>query len=115
MLFRSSIPGVQRNRVKIQDPDTGLVLFTITFPATAGDVQTLDLKSPPGGFPTDWAGMEIGKRYVVRIEGHLRGPNPLPQFISLPPTARVQGPQAGEGQITRSLRRVEYTPLVQAP
>ena len=109
----ASLPGMHSYKVKVLDPETGLALFvTNPFPPAAGDIQTLDLKAPPtGGFPIGWAGMEIGKRYIIGIDGRLRGPSPIPQFITLPATAPLPGPPAGQGQITRSTRRVEYTPL----
>lgn len=116
----ASMPGAQRYGVRVYDPDTGLAVFrTFGFPAAPGDVQTLDLKAPPAGmsFPIGWTGMEIGKRYVVRIEGRLRGSNPVTQFVTLPfpKGGSLPAPPAGQGIITRSNRWVEYTPLVLAP
>lgn len=114
----ASLPGVQRYRVKVKDPETGLAVFvTNSFLAAPGDVQMLDLKAPPtGGFPIGWAGMELGKRYVIRIDGRLDGPVPMPPptvvTLPIPKHARVPAPAPGQGRITRSRRVVEYTPLV---
>lgn len=112
----SSIPGVQNYRVKVFDLETTgpPVFVTRTFGAVFGDVQTLDLKAPPtGGFPDPWTGMELGKRYAIRIEGRLFGPTPVTtHFVTLPATEPVPAPLAGAGRITRARRFVEYTPLV---
>jgi len=115
VLTWDTIPGVVRYRVKVQDPDTGVRFFVGNpFFAAPGPVQMQDLKTAPG-FPIGWPGMEIGKLYVVRIEGRLEGNAVTCQFVTLPaalrPPVHVPGAVAGQGRITRALRHVEYTPL----
>jgi hypothetical protein len=116
----ATIPGSDSYRVKIQDPETGLRVFVgnrFFVGPTPGPIQMVDLKTAPG-FPADWPGMEIGKRYVFRIEGRLRGSPLSAQFVPLPAIpghapVHVPAPPPGQGQITRSMTHVGYTPLAE--